>query len=226
MKLLLLVLTSVLVLRSGDRIDVRGPVREENGIVYFRTAEDGPLYSMPAREVDAEATAAAAAPAKKEPEPIVVTPPKTEELKRRPVTAEERERLLRELEQKHGGKPAPPGQLVLPAPPLPTKEEAGDRKRLETQWRRNARAYREAIRRAIEERDLLLDRADRLKSEISTLLVLGFKPRQFTYQTTQLEAVLEAIPYAELEIKRAERAWETFREDARKEDVPPGWLRD
>jgi len=224
MNILMLALTSVLILRSGDRIDVSGPIREEKGIVYFRTAADGPLYSMPAREVDAEATAAAAAP-KKEPEPIVVTPT-ADDLKRRPVTAEERDRLLRELEKKHGGKPAPPEQLVLPAPPIPTKEEVADRKRVEWEWRRQARVLREALRRAIEDRDLLLDHAERLRSEIATFINLGYKPKQFTYQTTQLQHVLDELPYAELEIKRAERAWEVFREDARKEDVPPGWLRD
>jgi|SRR5215212_8438530 len=224
MTFLFVILSSVLILKSGDRIDVSGPVREEKGIVYFRTAEGGLLYSMPSREIDAEATAAAAT-AKKEPEAIVVTP-QSEESKRRPVTAEERARLLRELEEKHGGKPAPPEQLVLPAPPPPTKEEVQDRKRLETEWRRNARALREAIRRATEERDLLLERAERLKSEITSLVILGYKPKQFTYQTTQLAEINEQLPYAELEIKRAERAWETFREDARKEDVPPGWLRD
>ncbi|HWW60561.1 MAG TPA: hypothetical protein VN181_04255 [Thermoanaerobaculia bacterium] len=225
MNIPLLFLTSVLILQSGDRIDVAGPVREENGVVYFRTTKDGPLFSMPAREVDAEATKAAAAPAKKEPEPIVVTP-QADDVKRRPVTAEERDRLLRELEQRHGGKPAPPEQLTLPAPPLPTKEEAAERKRVEWWWRSNARVLREAIQRAIEERDLLLDRANQLKSEISGFIALGYKPKQFTYQTTQLQHVLDALPYAELEIKRAERAWQTFREDARKEDVPPGWLRD
>src|SRR5215212_2877099 len=175
MTFLFVILSSVLILKSGDRIDVSGPVREEKGIVYFRTAEGGLLYSMPAREIDTEATAAAAATAKKEPEAIVVTP-RTEESKRRPVTAEERARLLRELEEKHGGKPAPPEQLVLPAPPPPTKEEVQDRKRLETEWRRNARALREAIRRATEERDLLLERAERLKSEIFRLVGLGYKP--------------------------------------------------
>jgi len=224
MNILFLIVSSVLILRSGDRIEVSGPIREESGVIYFRV-KDGSMYSIPLREVDERATADAAAPKPPTP-PIVVTPPRPEEPKRRKVTAEEREKLLRDLEKNHGGTPAPPEQHQIPAPPPPTKADVEETKRAESQWRREARAHREAIRRATEERDLLLDRADRLRSEISSFLSLGYKPSQFTYQTTQLQHTLDQLPYAELEIKRAERAWDTFRDDARKEDVPPGWLRD
>ncbi|MEA2488443.1 MAG: hypothetical protein QOH21_235, partial [Acidobacteriota bacterium] len=52
-----------------------------------------------------------------------------------------------------------------------------------------------------------------------------FKPHQYTYQATQLEHALAAIPRAELDITRAERLYAEFREDARKEGILPGWLR-
>ena len=47
--LLLLITTSTLVLRSGDRITVEGAVREDNGVITFRS--NGQLYSMPLLEV-------------------------------------------------------------------------------------------------------------------------------------------------------------------------------
>src|SRR5439155_16048276 len=44
-------------------------------------------------------------------------------------------------------------------------------------WRRRARDQEEQIRRAKENRDLLVDRASQLRSHISGLISLGYKPR-------------------------------------------------
>lgn len=203
--LLLLVTTSTLVLRTGERIIVEGPLREERGVITFRS--NGLLYSMPAMEVVRIEEA---------PEPAAERP-----VRRLRVSEEERKRLIEELEKNHSGTPAPP--LEMP-PPRPAEEVAQERQE-EDVWRSRARSHEENIRRAQEELALLESRINSLESEINTFFALGFKPPQFTYQTTQLARAREQIPYARLEVQRAERAWMQFKEDARRAGVMPGWLR-
>lgn len=214
--LLLLVLHSTLVLHSGDRIPVEGKPVEKDGILTFRSA--GQLYSLPASEVERIEPV---------PEPgsvveVVAERPKARPLKRRPVSEEERKRLLAELEKNHQGTGSMPAPIL---PPPPTREEARETKREETSWRREARAHDEAVLRAREEVELLENRALELQSKISSLINQGFKPRQFTYDTTQLQHTLDRLPEARLQVTRALRAQEQFREDARREGVLPGWLR-
>jgi hypothetical protein len=204
----LMLLASTLVLRTGERIVVDGPVTERNGVVIFRSG--GALYSMPAFEVDETATKAA--------NEVADQPP----ARRLKVSSAERDRLLKELERNHSGQ-APTEQrwetAALPAP----REEANSSE--EWNWRQRARGYEEAVRQAKENLDLLLDRADQLRSEISGLLSLGWKPESFTYQSTQLAYTQAAIPGAQLAVTRAERAYDQFRDDARRQGVMPGWLR-
>ncbi|MBV8519620.1 MAG: hypothetical protein JO197_19670 [Acidobacteria bacterium] len=221
--LLLTLTTSTLVLRSGDRITVEGDVRETNGVVTFRA--NGLLYSMPASEVDVDATKnagtnaewrrrAADADAKPAPQPKV-------KLK---VSEAERKRLLEQLENNHSGSPAPPSQSVVDGPHIKVTEPTpppGD----EWSWRHQAQAHEEAIRRAKEEVAMLESRAQQLESEIRGFFALGYKASQFTYQSTQLQQAREQLPYAQLEVTRAERAYEQFREEARRQGVLPGWLR-
>jgi hypothetical protein len=201
-----------LILRDGARIDVDGPVKVENGQVMFRVS--GTLYSVPADEVDLVATRAISTP---------LNLAKSAERTRLRVTEAERNRLLRELEQNHEGKPAPAEALRIPPGPTPEqREQATDD---EWTWRRQARSYEEGIRRAQESVDLLQDRADQLKAHIASLLSLGYKPNQFSYETTQLAYTLEAIPSAQLEVQRAGRSYDQFRDEARRRGVMPGWLR-
>lgn len=200
-----LLLAVTLVLHSGDRIAVDGDVREENGVVMFRTG--GLLYSLPAEEVlrvEQPADEAAQKPRRK--------------LR---VSDEERKRLIAELEQNHAGTPSntPPPRLAdIPPAAAPEPND-------EQYWRSQARGHEENVRRAREEVALLESRAEELQSQINSFFSLGYKPRQFTYQTTQLARTLEQIPYAKLEVTRAERLWQQFREDARRAGVMPGWLR-
>jgi hypothetical protein len=98
-------------------------------------------------------------------------------------------------------------------------------KREESYWRREARAHEEAIRRANEELELIEARIADYQRKIHTFIALGFKPHQFTYDSTQLQHAIDSLPYARLEVTRAIRANEQFREDARREGVLPGWLR-
>lgn len=210
--------TNVLVLRSGDRIEIQS-AHEQDGRVVFRTT-DGRLFSLPLHEIDLVATStgdAAAAPA-----PNAGQPERIAGQKKLKVSAEERRRLIEALEQNHSGRPAPPSTIELP----PASSEEGARQTEdEWTWRNRARALEEAVRQAKENRDLLLGRADALRSHILGLLSLGYKPGQFTYDTSQLQYTLEQIPQANLDITRAERALSEFREEARQRGITPGWLR-
>jgi hypothetical protein len=223
--LLLTLTTSTLVLRSGDRINVEGDVRETNGVVTFRAG--GLLYSMPSSEVDFDATKNAGTDADWRRRAAV--PETTAETQAQPVvklkvSEAERKRLLEELEKNHSGSATPPAQSVTHAPHIEVTEPPpppGD----EWGWRHQAQAHEEAIRRAREEVQMLESRVHQLESEIQGFFSLGYKAHQFTYQSTQLQQAREQLPYAQLEVARAERAFEQFREDARRQGVLPGWLR-
>ena len=202
---LLLTLTSLIVLRSGDRIAVEGAVKEENGVITFRSGRA--LYSMPSAEVERIE--------KLEPKPD------TPKVKKLAVSEEERRRLIEQLEKNHAGGTA--AAELKPVPEMPPAETVDVVE--ENSWRRQARTHQEAIRQAREELALLESRVDELQSQIQSFVSLGYRPRQFTYQTTQLERTKEQLPYARLAVTRAERAYEEFREDARRQGVLPGWLR-
>lgn len=208
---------TTLVLTNGQRIEIEGPIQQENGRITFRKA-GGALYSIPLTEIDAEATRAASNP------PTIVRPDGEKKLK---VSAEERRRLLAELANNHSGRPASAEQQTMPEVPEREPREPATPKTSSEEWgwRHTARGYEEGVRRAQENLDLLLDRRDQLRSQISGFVSLGYKPTQFTYQTRELLRTEEQIPYAELELRRAQRAWADFREDARKQGILPGWLR-
>jgi hypothetical protein len=178
----------------------------------------GLLYSMPAAEIDVEATEAG------EPLPAArPAQPKPERVWRLRASEEERKRILEDLENNHTGSGSQPGPRDLP-PALSAGEttaQLGD----EWQWRRDARSHEESLRRANEELQMIESRIAQLRSEISSFFSLGYKPSQFTYQTTQLTYSLEQLPGARLEVTRAQRAFEQFQDDARRQGILPGWLR-
>lgn len=220
--LFLVLTTSTLVLRSGDRIPVDGTVREKDGVVTFRS--HGTLFSMPLTEVDVEATRKASSKAP-EAAPKPPTAESADPVRRLRVSPEERKRMLEELSKNHAGGAAPPQPILDEPPPPKTEEEVTQARRDEWSWRREARAHEDAVTHAKEELALLEERVQELRSQIHAFIGLGYKPAQFTYQTTQLERTLAQIPRAELEVRRAERDLARFREDARRQGILPGWLR-
>ena len=213
--LLMIVVSATLVLRTGERIDVTGPIREVDGQVVFRVP-GGPLYSLPSSEIDERATAVLEEERRKAAEPA---------LKRLKVTPAERDRLLADLSRNRNGQPPVPQRLLTEPIPEPSRAERQADRDAEWEWRRQSRAYEENVRRAEEHLQMLLNRINELESEIRGFLSLGYKPRQFSYQTTSLVRTREQIPAAELAVTQARRAWEQFREDARRQGVLPGWLR-
>src|SRR5436190_463952 len=211
--LLLTVLTipaNTLVLRNGHRINVDGgTVDVKEGQVLFHSG--GSLYSVPILEVDLDATTQEQTPAAVQ----------TERSGRLRVSAEEKQRLLKQLEDNHSGSPGLPAELHLS--PGPSQQEVDQTNQAEWSWRNQAHAYEEAIRQAQEHLDLLRDKAAALQAHISGLLSLGYRPVQFSWDTTVLAYTLEAIPYAELDVQRVQRQYDQFREDARRMGVMPGW---
>jgi hypothetical protein len=203
--------STTLILRNGMRFEVEGPIREEKARIIFRTG--GRLYSIPLADVDMDATRAAVTKA------VVVTSDSGKKLK---VSATEREHLLRELEQNHTGKPS--SSAVAGRLPEP-REAAEPANRDEWSWRLAARAHEETIRRAKENVELLRTRASALKQQIEQFFALGYSANQFTYQSRELEITQAQLPAAELEVTRAQRENDQFREDARKQGILPGWLR-
>ncbi len=150
------------------------------------------------------------------PSSVIANRPDLQKLK---GTEAERQRLIAELEQNHSGRDAAPLRLADLPPAEPRNTDA------EWSWRSRAKAYEEGIRQAKENLDLLQTKADALRSHIAGLLSLGYKPAQFTYDATSLQSTLDQVPYAELAVTRAERAYDDFREEARVKGITPGWLR-
>jgi hypothetical protein len=206
--------TQTLVLTSGLRLAVDGEVSARDGRVVFRSG--GALYSLPSSQVDFDATRAGSS---------VVEVRAERSVPRIRVSEAEKQRLLRELEQNHSGTPASAEAGRVPHDPsefqTPLEKASGE----EWTWRRGARAHEEEIRQAKENLQLLRDKASSLRSQITGLISNGYKPNQFTYLTGELQNTLEAMPEAELAVARAERAYAEFRDDARRLDVTPGWLR-
>jgi hypothetical protein len=98
-------------------------------------------------------------------------------------------------------------------------EEKGD----EWSWRKAARTHEEAIRRSKEDVELLRSRAELLKRQIEQFFALGYRPNQFTYQSSELQLTLDQIPVAELEVKRAQRANDQFREARSMRNILRPW---
>ncbi len=126
--------TPTLVFRSGDRLDVDGSVRVEQGRVIFRSG--GALYSVPEAEVDLAATRAVLSV------PIV----KAQTTMRLKMSEAERTRLFKELEQNHSGTPTTAKLPIFPT--VSEREQLASPE--EWSWRRDSQAYEESIRSARE----------------------------------------------------------------------------
>jgi hypothetical protein len=208
--------TSSVVLRDGNRLPAAGTVTLQDGQALFRVP-GGALYSLPIAEIDLEATRAADAASKSS---------SADERGKLRVSKEERDRLLRELEKNHDGQAPSARQLEAPVlPPAPSKEARRAASEEEWRWRREARSYSDAVREAREDLTRLEARIDELQQQISGFVSLGYKAAQFTYQTTQLEFARLELEPARVRVERAERANAQFLDDARRQDITPGWLR-
>jgi len=217
-----------LVLTNGQHIAVRGEIRTLDGKAVFHN-RSGSLYSLPLAEIDLDVTQRLAD------EALTKADEKTKDGKKQEPTAlrirvsdARKQLLLSELEKSRGT----PGEINRPRPVPPPSSEARaagvevqvTRKDDEWYWRGEARRYEENVRQRQEELTLLIDKEQRLNDNVLGLLSLGYKSQQFSYQVLQLEQVRDQLVYAKLEVTRAERAFDQFRDDARRQGILPGWL--
>ena len=141
------------------------------------------------------------------------------------VSEEERKRLLRDLEGKHDGTAAPANRPRFRRSRRRRAQEKAAESSDEWSWRDRARNYEEGVRQAQENLDLLRNQAEELRSKIRNFISIGYETDRFSYESTRLASVLEQIPYAEQDLQRAQRAYDQFRDDARRQGILPGWLR-
>jgi hypothetical protein len=212
-----------LVLRSGVTIPVSGRITEVGQTLIFRS--NGTLYSIRNSEVDFELTNRLAEESLR---------PKKEEsnVAALKVSAEERDRLLKELEKSRAAAPSIASLAQQrPTPPatrelvVPERRAAADTKDEERYWRHRSKSYEENLRQRQEDLDFLRKKEQRLEDDILGFLSLGYKPNQFSYQVRELERAREDQERAELELRRAQRQLEEFQDEARREGILPGWLR-
>jgi hypothetical protein len=208
--------TPTLVLTDGHRIPVDGAVQMENGRATFHS--NGGLFSIPANEVDLDATRAAAA------SPVITVRP--DEKKPLKLNEEARKKLIADIENNHSGKAAPAEAISVATPINGEARAEKDAKAAEEwRWRQDARSHEQAVRDAQDNVNLLRDEIEKLKSQVTGFVALGYDSHQFTYQTSRIVHLEEQLPYAEKELARAQRLNDEFREDARKQGILPGWLR-
>ena len=231
--------TDTITLRSGERIPVSGGVTLDGNCAVFRSAE-GTLFSIPVDEIDIAATETpdnrAAAQSRERTaaedqvleELIRAAEKKSLSSRGLVVSEEEKQRLLEEL-RKSRGTPEPPRPYVsiyAPDSVAPVSERAATtRPADEWYWRERARGYEEQVRRRREDLQMLIDKERNLSDEILGLLSLGYNGDQFSYQVLSLARTRDRIPQARLELERAERALAQFKDDARRQNILPGWLR-
>ena len=218
----------VLLLHDGTRIETSGPVDRQGSRLTFRS-RDGILYSIPASEVDREISREQSGPPSNA--TMVVMSGETAGATERPGLTDlagrklnDKGKLLHQIEQNHSGTRAP---RVANREPLPPVEATATSLRNpdEWAWRREARSHQEAVRRATEDVAMLEAQEKKLEDQILSFTSLGYRARQFTYQTSELVRVREQLEPARLEIARAQRALDQFMDDARRQDILPGWLR-
>jgi hypothetical protein len=210
--------TQVLMLRSGERVEIVGDLKRDGDRVVFRS-RSGTLYSIPASEIDEKATDAAAE----------ATSPKDEKAplpKRLKGDEATKRRLLSEL-SKSRGTPSPPAPAVAASKPS-SPDEAAKEKALadeEETWRRDARALDNQVEDAEQRIRDLSERERELNDGILSLLAMGHPQEHLGLQVRELQDTKSYLEQAKKELERVTRERAAFQDDARRRGILPGWLR-
>lgn len=212
--------SQVLVLRSGERLEIVGEVRKDGDRVVFKS-RNGTLYSLPASEIDEQATLAAA----------IATAPQAEKArlpKRLKGDAATKKRLLSELSRSRGT-PVPPAAAPAPTESKPSSsddaaKEAAAAEEEET-WRRNARALDEQVASAEQRIRDLTERERALNDGILAMLAMGHPQEHLGLQARELQDTKSFLEQAKQELERVTRERAAFQDDARRRGILPGWLR-
>jgi hypothetical protein len=217
-----------IVLRSGAVMNVTEVVRLERGRVIFAGA-DGALFSIRLSDIDVEATdarlQAGGKPGAAGDAPGQSASEEGEYLRRRlPVSEEEKRRILAEMEARsHTGRAAPQPAYEEPEPDLRVAIRG---KTDEEEWRRRSRAHRDAVERVQRELDLAIRQERQLNDVVLFLAGRSQDASNYGYLVHQLQDVRSMIPRIRISLEQAEQAWQRFQDDARRQGVLPGWLRD
>lgn len=211
----------VLVLRSGHQITVDGRMTVQNGNLVFRD-RSGVLYSLPLTEIDQQATLKLHTASAGEPDPSRPAIRRVEPTLKLRVNAEEKQRLLKELEKSRGTPAAPaPRAKALEINETVEIRDHSD----EARWRAESRNFEENVRRKQENLEMLRERAQRLEDEVRALLSFGVPPDQYSYSLVRLQDTRSMLDQAQLDLTQAQRDLADFRERARRQGILPGWLR-
>jgi hypothetical protein len=212
--------SQVLVLRSGERIEVLGELKKDGDRVVFK-ARSGTLYSLPASDIDEKATlaAAAATPRKDARAPLP---------KRLKGDAATKKRLLSELSKSRGTpSPAAPAPAVSASKPSAVDEAAKEEALAaeEETWRRNARALDNQVADAEQRIRDLTERERALNDGILSMLAMGHPQEHLGLQVRELQDTQSYLEQAKRELERVTRERAAFQDDARRRGILPGWLR-
>ena len=217
---------SELVLHDGGTIPIREIVVVENDRLLYRDAL-GTLYSIPLHEVDLEGTTDPHRKPVTRRSQAVSTTDRKPPLPALRVSAEEKERILHDLE-KNARQAVPLERSTEPQSakgPLDDLERPTEAVEDESEWREQARR----LRNRIDDSRSSLEEARRRERELNDfiLFVAGSSGNADGYAryVAELADVRENIPRLETALKRAEEAYSSFTELARRRGILPGWLR-
>jgi hypothetical protein len=219
-----LILTATLfVLEGGSRIEGE-VVGRQNGRLLIRTS-NGLVYSVEERSIVSESSSAAIPPRKPASPGVPKDAKSILSSQRIRVSAKEKQRLLTELSKNRRGKPAPLQSWEKKKPAAVESSLEVTERSDESWWREQSRQKEEAVRRAEEQLELYTRREREIEDTVRMMLLSGVHPNSLGYQMNHLSDMRTMRDQARLEIERAKRELATFRDDARKEGILPGWLR-
>jgi hypothetical protein len=210
----------ILVLRSGERIELSGELRRDGDRVVFRSRV-GTLYSLPASEIDEKATRAA-----------ITAEPEAASKGRLPrrLKGDEatKRRLLADLSKSRGTRVPPP---LADPPPTPASSPESEAAKLEVEaareemWRREARAFDARVADAEQRIRNLAERERALNDAILGMMAMGHPQEHLGLQVRALQDTKSYLEQAKRDLERATRERSAFQEDARRRGILPGWLR-
>lgn len=214
----------VVVQRDGARLTFEAPPRQQGRRLVGRLAGSGTLVSVPAGEVDPEATRRAnepgepaAAPARPAPTPRPFEAPPLGDRVRLVRPKEEAQAIL---EGARKGTPSPARTATAAAETVEVPEPTDRLGRGEGYWRERADERRAALEEAEAERT-----AAEAELAVAERAWLGASDAERTTFVLQLLAARERAERARAIHRRAEERWESLGEEARKAGAFPGWLR-
>lgn len=217
-----------LVLRSGAVLPIEEVVSVEDGLLIF-VGRDSVVYSLPVRQVDVMATEARlhsreSRPATHPPAGRKAEGPGFPADDRLPHSDEEKARILKEIESySHTGVSGRGATHDRTAPSdLEVTVEGGSD---EQSWRSAALGYRREIA-GLEDRLRILKRRERaINDQLLYLAGASGNAGGYGYLVIELSDLRTEIPLTRARLSRAEKEFAQFRRRARREGVPPGWLR-